>query len=94
MIVSQKHGIENLVKGVVLEFKSDRIILKLHGIYCISHCAEINHTFHANDIGRGSSRLMSWNEVVDPRNGFIKDDTVVFQVVYCFHSVMQRLISL
>lgn len=50
-------------------------------IILTSCCTEITrHRFHANEIGWGCSRVLSWEEIINPENGFIVDDNVTFEV--------------
>ena len=41
---------------------------------------KISHLFYAKENDWGFSHYMSWNEVVDPEKGFVKDDSVSFEV--------------
>ncbi|XP_023345461.1 ubiquitin carboxyl-terminal hydrolase 7 isoform X1 [Eurytemora carolleeae] len=40
----------------------------------------IFHLFYSKENDWGFSHYMSWNDVLDPEKGFIKDDTVIFEV--------------
>jgi len=41
---------------------------------------KISHLFYCKENDWGFSHYMSWNEVLDPDKGFIKDDAVIFEV--------------
>ena len=41
---------------------------------------KISHLFYAKENDWGFSHYMSWSEVVDAEKGFVKDDTVTFEV--------------
>jgi ubiquitin carboxyl-terminal hydrolase 7 len=41
---------------------------------------KISHLFYAKENDWGFSHYMSWHEVVDPEKGFLKDDSVTFEV--------------
>lgn len=47
-------------------------------LFCLF--AEIHHIFYPKENDWGFSHFLSWNDVIDPEKGFIKDDTVIFQV--------------
>lgn len=40
----------------------------------------ISHLFYSKENDWGFSHFMTWNEVLDPEKGFLKDDTVIFEV--------------
>jgi ubiquitin carboxyl-terminal hydrolase 7 len=41
---------------------------------------KISHLFYSKENDWGFAHYMNWSDVVDPEKGFIKDDTVIFQV--------------
>ena len=50
-----------------------------------------SHLFCAKNSFKGFSKFMSWDDLVDPENGFVKDDTVTFEakVAICPDSLLQ-----
>jgi len=40
----------------------------------------ITHLFYSKENDWGFSHYMSWNEVLDPEKGYVKDDAVIFEV--------------
>ena len=43
--------------------------------------AEIQHLFYSKENDWGFSHFMSWQDVLDPEKGFIKDDSITLEVV-------------
>ncbi|XP_076333936.1 ubiquitin carboxyl-terminal hydrolase 7-like isoform X2 [Tachypleus tridentatus] len=43
----------------------------------------IQHLFYSKENDWGFSHFMAWNDVLEPERGFIKDDTVIFEVWVC-----------
>ena len=41
---------------------------------------KISHLFYSKENDWGFSHFMQWTEVTDPEKGFIKDNTVIFEV--------------
>jgi hypothetical protein len=42
---------------------------------------EIQHLFYSKENDWGFSHFMSWQDVLDPEKGFIKDDSITLEVV-------------
>jgi ubiquitin carboxyl-terminal hydrolase 7 len=41
---------------------------------------EIQHLFYSKENDWGFSHFMSWQDVLDPEKGFIKDDSITLEV--------------
>jgi len=46
-----------------------------------SFLTEIQHLFYSKENDWGFSHFMSWQDVLDPEKGFIKDDSITLEVV-------------
>ncbi|KAF7489071.1 Ubiquitin carboxyl-terminal hydrolase 7 [Sarcoptes scabiei] len=55
-----------------------RIISQKENVQNMSR--KINHIFYNKENDWGYSHYLAWNEICDPSKGFIKDDTVIFEV--------------
>ncbi|GIY89443.1 ubiquitin carboxyl-terminal hydrolase 7 [Caerostris extrusa] len=55
-----------------------RLISQKEGVENFSR--KIQHLFYSKENDWGFSHFMTWNEVLDPDKGFIKDDTVILEV--------------
>ncbi|XP_022916946.1 ubiquitin carboxyl-terminal hydrolase 7 isoform X1 [Onthophagus taurus] len=48
-----------------------------------SFSRKIQHLFYSKENDWGFSHFMSWNDVLDPEKGYIKDDTITLEVHVC-----------
>lgn len=89
-MVSQKEGVENFVRSRFfflsnVHVRSFQFFSFINLLICFIHCdLEIQHTFYVKENDWGFSHFTSWNDVIDPEKGYIKDDTIILQVsVFC-----------
>lgn len=46
--------------------------------------SEIQHLFYSKENDWGFSHFMTWQDVLDPEKGFIKDDSITLEVCVSF----------
>ncbi len=45
---------------------------------------EIQHLFYTKENDWGFSHFMTWEDILDPEKGFIKDDSIILEVCLPF----------
>ena len=46
----------------------------------LNSISEIQHLFYSKENDWGFSHFLSWNDVLDPEKGYIKDDAITLEV--------------
>lgn len=74
-LLSQKEGGEPFARSELDSFIYFRIVFDRGGFF-----TDIKHLFYSKENDWGFSHFMSWNDVLDPEKGYIKDDSIVLEV--------------
>lgn len=56
--------------------------------------SEIQHLFYSKENDWGFSHFMSWQDMLDPEKGFIKDDSITLEVslrVFFMYKLIKKI---
>nr|CAD7405875.1 unnamed protein product [Timema cristinae] len=82
-----RHGVVMLLPSLdysttkKMESLFAELVVRFSVLHCVCLCcAEIQHLFYSKENDWGFSHFMSWQDVLEPDKGYIKDDTITLEV--------------